>query len=371
MFNQVSKTHASFDAKGYKSFVMNRDYAMDDVQDLLPMIGVGFKPRDVRAMQDFYAMDSIQQPVTDPSIPGLWQFLQNWLPGVVEITTAARKIDELIGSSTIGSWEDESIVQQVLENTGTPSPYGDTTVIPLANWNMNFVDRTVVRFEQGFRSGPLEEARSARVRIDSAGQKRTSAALQLEIQRNQLGFYGYNNGANKTYGFLNDPNLPNYQTVATVGGNTTWATKSFLAIQGDLLTALQTLRTQSKEIISPDSTPITLAVATNCVDYLAKTSDFGISVYAWLKQFYPNVRVVSAPQLNAANGGANAFYLFADSVDDGVSSDDRRTFVQVVPARFQLLGVAKLAKGFEEDYSNASAGSMCKRPYAVYRASGI
>ncbi len=91
----------------------------------------------------------------------------------------------------------------------------------------------------------------------------------------------------------------------------------------------------------------------------------------WLQTTYPNVRVVSAPQLNFANGGANVFYLFADVVNDGASTDDMRTFIQVVPAKLQLLGVQKLTKGYEEDYTNATAGVMCKRPYAVYRGSGI
>ena len=64
------------------------------------------------------------------------------------------------------------------------------------------------------------------------------------------------------------------------------------------------------------------------------------------------------------------FYLYADSVQD-MSSDDGRTWAQIVPAKFQVICVAKLAKGFEEDYSNASAGVMLKRPYAVTRFSGI
>ena len=137
------------------------------------------------------------------------------------------------------------------------------------------------------------------------------------------------------------------------------------------MTAFQSLRTQSQDTIEPDKTPLTLTVATNSVDYLAKTSDFGISVYNWMKQFYPNVRVVSAPQLNGANGGANVFYVHADSVQDSASTDDGKTFSQIVPAKFQLLGVSQKAKGYEEDYSNATAGVLCKRPYAVKRFSGI
>ena len=369
MFKEETIVHHTFDAADVAPFVAGRDYDMDEVETLLPLIGVG----GLEALQNVsaIAMDSVQQPLTTASVTTPLQFLQNWLPGFVTMITAARKIDELVGISTAGDWADEQIVQQVMELSGTPTPYNDLNNVPLANWNLNFVNRTVVRFEQGMKVGPLEEARASRVRVSSAEQKRTSAALQLEISRNAIGFYGYNSGANLTYGFLNDPNLPSYVTVATVGGNTTWAAKTFLQIQGDILTALAQLRTQSQDTIEPNKTPITLAVSTNRVDNLAKTSDFGISVYDWLKQFYPNVRVVSAPQLKGANGGSNVFYMYADSVSDGASTDDGRTFTQIVPAKFQLLGVAQLSKGYEEDYLNATAGVLCKRPYAVVRYSGI
>lgn len=372
---QISPVHQHFTGKFFKDnaygLKAERDYALDEMEQLLPKIGIGFNRGVLERAMD-YAMDTvlpagnIQQPLTTSSISTPIQFLQNWLPGIVEIITAKRSIDELVGRTTVGSWEDEQIVQQVLALTGAAQPYQDITNVPLTSWNQTFVTRTVVRFELGLRVGNLEEARAARVRVDSAAQKRTSAALQLEIQRNAIGFYGYNSGNNNTYGFLNDPNLPAYVNVA----NTNWATQSFAGIQSDLLTAFQTLRTQSQGRITPNKDPITLAIATNCVDYLATSTDFGMSVWRWLTEFYPNVRVVDAVQLNAANGGSNVFYVYADKVMDS-GTDDQNTFVQIVPATFQMLGIQKLAKGYEEDYSNATAGILTKRPYAVTRWSGI
>jgi len=195
--------------------------------------------------------------------------------------------------------------------------------------------------------------------------------VALEINRNSVGFNGYNSGANRTYGFLNDPNLPAYSNVAAGVGGTGWNVKTFNEIVADLLEALRALRTGSKEIIDPSKTPICLAVATSRVDYLATVNSLGtISVREWLRQTYPNVRVESAPELDAANGGANVFYMYADEVADS-GSDDQRTFVQVIPAKFQTLGVQQLVKGYEEGYTNATAGVMLKRPYAVVRRSAI
>lgn len=319
-----------------------------------------------------YGMDTTQQGLTTPSIPNVVQFLQNWLPGNIAIITAARKIDEIIGISTVGNWDDEQIVQGVLENTGPAVPYGDLTNVPYQSWNLNFVTRTVVRFEAGLRIGRLEEARSARVRVNSAETKRASAALNLNIARNAIGFYGYNDGNNNTYGFLNDPNLPAYVEVnAGASSSTLWSQKTFLEICADIRTAVVTLRTNSQDTIDPEMLDLTLTLPTDSVDYLTVTSDFGISVRDWMKQTYPRMRVVSAPQLNSAHSSLNVFYLFADSVVDGVSTDDMRTWLQVVPAKFQVLGVAPGPKGYEEDYSNATAGAFLKRPYAVVRFFGI
>lgn len=376
MYTQASPVHAKFDPAQCRPFVKGVDYSLDEMDQLLPMLGIGFgkgvKEGLARHMGE--GMDTIQGlNVTAASIATPVQFLQNWLPGFVATLTAARVIDDLIGFTTVGNWGDEQIVQQVLELTGTPTVYGDLNNVPLSNWNQNFVFRTLVRFELGMQVGPLEEYRAAQVRIDSAAQKRSSSALQLEIQRNAVGFYGYNGGNNLTYGFLTDPNLPAYQTVATgaVSSSKLWSLKTFDEIQADIVTAIQTIRTQSQDVIDPSKVAMTLAVPTNSIDYLMKVNSFGISVKMWLTQTYPNITVKSAPQLNSANGGSNVFYLYANKVDDGLSTDDHNTFAQIVPAKFQLLGVQQLTKGYMEDYSNASAGVLLKRPFAVYRGSGI
>ena len=353
-----------------------RALAMDekDVANFadLSEIGINFSDKQVKAMAN-WAMDSGNQAdVTSPSMTTPVQFLQNWLPGFVKVITAARKIDDLVGITTTGSWEDEEIVQGILEPIGNALPYGDNTNVPLASWNTNFVRRTVIRFEKGIKVGMLEEARAARIRVSTSAEKRASAALSLEIQRNLVGFNGYNGGNNLTYGFLNDPSLPAYVTVAATGtgGSTLWSSKTFLQIVADIRVAAAQLQTQSQDTINPEDAELTLALPTDSYQYLSVTSDFGISVRDWLNKTYAKLRVISAPQLNYANGGANVFYLYAEHVEDG-ASDDSRTWVQVVPAKFQALGVEKQAKAYVEDYSNATAGVMLKRPFAVVRYSGI
>lgn len=341
----------------------------------LSQIGIGLSPSFVRDQirdmgLDGMAMDDTQGLVTAASISNPIQFLQSWLPGFVRVMTAARQIDELVGITTAGQWDDEEVIQGVLEPVGEAVLYGDYTNVPLGSWNANFERRTVIRFEKGFMVGLLEDARSARVRINNAAEKRAAMSIALDIIRNKVGFYGFNAGNNRTYGFLNDPSLPAYVTAANPGGGTTWATKTFLQITADIRGMFARLQAAGKGQINVKKTKTTLALALSVEQYLTVTSDFGKSVSAWLSETYPNCRVVSAPELDAANGGANVAYLYADSVEDG-GSDGGATFAQIVPAKFQALGTEKKAKGYVEDFSNATAGIFVKRPFAIQRLTGI
>jgi hypothetical protein len=358
---------AAKDVRSLKNFDVNE-------WESLQKIGIHINGHNVRQMMHgkkamdsmIHSMDSLQPLVTTASINTPVQFLQNWLPGFVLVATAARKIDDLTGVMTTGSWEDEQIVQGIMERVGTSQIYGDYSNVPLSSWNVNFNYRTVVRFEEGIKVGVLEAARAARLRVDDSGMKRKAAAQELDIQRNAVGFFGFNSGDNNTYGFLNDPGLPSYVQVATGVAGFTWAVKTFLEIQSDIVTAIQTLRTQSQDTIDVETVDLTLAVATAAVDYLSKTSNFGISVRAWLSEAYPRIRVVSAPQLNAANSSDNVFYLYADRILDE-STDGGATIIQMVPSKFYTLGVQQEAKAYTEDFSNATAGIMVKRPYAFVR----
>ena len=80
--------------------------------------------------------------------------------------------------------------------------------------------------------------------------------------------------------------------------------------------------------------------------------------------------VKSAPELDGANGGQNVFYMYAETVKDS-GTDDGRVWLQAVTSEMKVIGIQQLAKGFEEDLSNATAGVMLKRPYAVVRYTGI
>lgn len=341
--------------------------------------GINLSDRVIDQMVS-HAMDNNDVGVSPAPLSGLstpntaapLQFLQNWLPGLVKYLTAARMIDQLTGVSTIGAWDDQQVVQGALEPTGTAFAYGDYTNVPLSSWNLTFITRDVVRFELGLIVGALEEARAARVRVSSSGEKRAAVASGLEVSRNRVGFYGYNDGSGQTYGFLNDPALPAYVTAANgTSGSPLWSMKTFTEICADIRQMVAGIQVAGMGNIDVKATPITLAIPLTADQYLSVTTSLGgYSVQQWLTATYPNIRVVAVPELVDANGGASAAYLYAETVQDG-GTDDGRVFVQVVPTKFNALGVERRSKSYVEDYSNATAGVMVKRPFAIYRLSGI
>ena len=372
-----SVVHSFIGPRDVRPIKMNNDDVLNYGE--LARVGIHLSPKIIGKMMDGLGMDGNDVGLSPYPLSGLTtasittpvQFLQAWLPGFVPVITAARKIDELIGIQTTGSWEDEQIVQGIQEDIGTANPYSDAGNIPLSDWNVNFAHRTVVRFEMGMNVGLLEEARAARIRISTAADKRNSAARALDIQRNRVGMYGFNDGTGLTYGILNDPGLPAYQGVAAGVGGYLWSQKTFLEIITDIRTALAGLQINSLDTIDVQKTPITMAVAMSVYQYLTVINTLGsVTVRQWLAENYPNLRIVSVPEFVGANSSANVAYFFAEKVDDG-GSDGGATFIQVVPSKFQALGVEKRAKSYVEDYANATAGVMCKRPYAVYRITGI
>ncbi|SUW63472.1 Uncharacterized protein conserved in bacteria [Buttiauxella agrestis] len=355
-----------------------RGVAMDSADTVRSLAKVGIHVSDFAAQSyaQAYGMDAAV------SIPGLtvnasqgnspyMQFLQSWLPGQVQVITAARKADELMGVVTAGAWEDEEVIQEILELVGVAQPYTDYGNIPLSSWNLTYEKRGVIRFEEGIQVGELEGLRSGRIGVNASDTKRNAASLALEISRNRVAFYGYNGATSyPIYGYLNDPNLPAYITVPAGAAGTTWDKKTYAEIVKDLLTGLSALRTKSKEVIDPTATPIILSVASEKVDYLSTPNDLGETPYDWLKANYPNVTTKSAVELDDANGGADVFYLYAETVGDS-GTDGGGVIDQIVPSRFRALGVDTSCKMVTEDFTNATSGALVKRPFAVYRASGI
>lgn len=297
--------------------------------------------------------------------------LRQFLPGMVRELTTVRKIDELLGQVTIGNFEDEEILQMIEDRTATVKPYADGVDVPFTSYNLDYERRSIVRFVIGMKSDFLADKRIAASGGDPEQAKRTAAATALEIVRNEVGFYGYNNGANKTYGFLNDPNLPAYQTLPNGdAGTPEWSTKTYEEKQRDIVVAISSLQVSTGGNFDPSMDAFTFALPLSVQQTLNEENMYGRSIRKYLNENFPKCRIIAVPELDDANGGANVFYMYVETMRSD-STDNGRVFDQLVVQKMMSIGRGQDIGGYKEGFVSACAGVLMKRPYAVYRATGM
>ena len=319
-----------------------------------------------KAMKD--VMDAFPEMFTTPSVSTPIQFLQFLVPEAITQITTKKDIDDLVGLTMAGTWSDEEIVQAIIERLGTARPYGDKANPNYASYNVNYEKRTIVRFEQALETGILEDERASKARLNSRAIKKEAVAEILEIARNLVGYNGYANGDNKTYGLLNDPNLPSYVAVANNTGNTStkWEDKTFIEITKDIITAISALQVKSGNNWNPQTDGSVLAVSLSCYQYLNTLNTLGtMSVLDWIKKTYPNMEVKASAFLDGANASANVFYLYAKKLGG------KDVINQNVQDKMRFLGLDNRGKFVREYYSNATAGVFVLQPTGIVRYTGI
>lgn len=321
----------------------------DDLENL----GVGLR-----------AMDAA---LTGPAVANgamLSHMLQTWLPGTLRVVTQVRNIDEIAGITTVGRWEDDSINLRVAEPVARAELYGDTTNIPLADYRQSFESRGIVRFEQGFSVGKLEDARQSANGYQSADEKRRAATESLDISRNQVGFYGFRQPDTNVYGLLNDPGLPAFGSAAVP-----WLSADFDDLVAEFTDMINQLEVQMGGKLQ-DSAELALVLPTGYRSMFStySPSASGTTFRQWLKENFPKLRLVTTTEFKDANGGLDVAYLFVENAAEQDESDiTGASLVQAVPVRYQVLGSENRIKGYIEDAINATAGIFVLRPWAFAR----
>ena len=318
-----------------------------------------------------YAMDALHGGGSG-GVPGYVsrQALETWLPGTLRAITVVRNIDQIVGITNVGRWEDEAIKMAVAEHAGQAELYGDNANIPLADIRTTTESRGLVRFEQGFRVGRLEEARLNASGYQAVEEKRKAASDSLDIARNAIGFRGYASAESATYGLLNDPNLSAYQHFSDSGaGGAAWSVATFNNLVTDFTRMVDRLESQMGGHLQ-DDTPLAFVIPTGYRNALqVREANTGTSFREWLTATYPNVRIVTTPEFKDGNGtGVDVAYLIAESVSQYDESDiNGATVIQAVPERYRVLGSKDEIKGYLEDAVMATAGVIVLRPWAVAR----
>lgn len=351
--------------------VRSEGFALDEApeelrtMENLNLMGVSFNEKSTGIK---YVMDAFPtQGVTNPTAQVPVQFLQHWMNKIITVVTQATTADEFLGRSTYGEWYQESIVLRVRELTGAVRPYGDHAQAPLARYNFNQEDRTIVRFAQGILTGALEEARLAAIGQKSSAYESDRAALGLafKLNTNAVAFFGYNLGFNKTYGILNDPNLAPFQAVPANATGTKWESKNFYEIVRDLNVAVAALQKQCAGNFIPSKHAFKIGIALSCDQFLNQVNSYGISVNKYIADTWPKAEKVVIPEFDDALAGDSVMYVKLDELAGSPVAE------QIVPAAVRLVGSVPRASGLYELYTDATAGCFVEQPLGIVRFFGI
>ncbi len=304
------------------------------------------------------------------------QFLQAFLPGVIHEILQARSIDRLLSVVTIGDFTTNEIVMKLMTHTGKASAYSDTGSINLTSFTTKYEYSKVARFWIGFAVNLLESEQTAKESINAGAEKRNASNTVLQITRNDIMFNGNDNGEDKVYGMLNNPNLPAYVDATTgASGKTTFASKTVAERKSDILTVVASLRKSAGSNIRIKSDPMILGVPSDIIDLFDEedaTKSDGRSLATWMTKTYPNITVEEVPEFNKAHGGKNVMYLYPPRVSAEIAgTTNGLTMFQAVPTKFRSLNVVQTMTGQEEGVAVALAGTIVQYPAFIQRVSGV
>lgn len=321
-------------------------------------VGIGMSASaqaEIASKPSAYGFDAAPALQTTPSVSTPIQFLQWWSPSFIRVIFQKRMADIIMGITNAGRWEDMEAVIREVESTGNVGLYGDATNSINQSWNLNFIKRAVVRFRADIMVSELEARQSAAMNVNSKSEKMVACTNALEQQRNSVAFRGFLNGTEANYGLLNDPRLPDYQTLPVgTSGLTTFASKTFLEITQNIQAIVQNLQTKLGGNFDPQTEAFTMVLPVSVAQFLATVSQYGNSVMDFIEKTYPKMEIKTCTQFDSALGGQNVLYVFKNDIDG------EKTIEQWVQQKMFLVGFEKRSTYTLETYSNATAGVIAK-----------
>lgn len=312
--------------------------------------------------------------VTTPNINLPLGALQYIRPGAIEALTAPRMSDRLARAEKNGKWGDMVVTVKLKEYTGKTSPddglYSDGLQVKT---NYTTVNRGVYYYQTGWLATDMEEATVGAMQENYRADQVEAAMRTLAIDRNNFFFKGIAtaNGQTPIYGFMNDPELSAYTTVAagTATTNPTyWVNKTPEQIANDIVTAVSQLIAQSQGIVEDEleNGKIVIAVATGSIGQLDRNNSFGKSARAMLKETYGDkVEFIAVPQLNNADSNSDVFYATFQFTSGPATLIN--SYIEMAKA----YPVYQRDSVVSQKISAATSGAIVQLPWAIVRYNGI
>ena len=245
------------------------------------------------------AVDAQPTLSTDPNsgIPSLLTTVID--PEVIRVVFTPLQFANILTERKYGDWLEETRIFPVVEETGEVSSYGDFNNNGRAGVNLNFPNFQSYLFQTFVRYGERELERAGLAKINYVSELNISAADLLNRFQNYS--YAFGVGGLQNYGIINNPYLSAYLTPATkAAGGTAWfsgnspnATAN--EVYNDIVALWEKMIAQTNGTVELDA-KATLALSPSSALALRFANSFGVYVRDLLKEGFPNMRIVTAPQ---------------------------------------------------------------------------
>lgn len=295
------------------------------------------------------AMDSAT--VTAPSIGFPVQLFNRIDPNVIDILFSALNATQLLPLRKEGDWTTDFATFITQEDVGSVSGYSDFGNATTSDVNFTFPSRQSFRYQTSIQYGELEAAKSEVATVNLVAAKQRAAANIMA--RNENKFYLFGVAGIKNYGLLNDPNLntpisPVSQPINGGGGQTTWAEKAKDGSNAsnyffrDVVELFKELSENNGGLIDSNS-ELVLALSNKTIPYLSYASTYNVSVTEMISKAYPNLRIVTLPELSSSDekmimiapsvmGQATGYCVYCEKFNAGPVIPDVSSFRQKVKA---------------------------------------
>ena len=245
------------------------------------------------------AMDAQPTLSTDPNsaIPSLLTTVID--PKVIRIVFTPLNFAKILGEQKNGDWLEETRIFPVVEETGEVSSYCDFNNNGRAGVNLNFPNFQAYLFQTFVRYGERELERAGLAKINYVSELEVSAADLLNRYQNLS--YAFGISGLQNYGIINNPFLSAYVTPATkAAGGTTWFVGSAPnatanEVYNDIIALVEREIGLTNGTVELDD-EMTLVMGPSSAVALTFANTFGVNVKDLLKDNYPKLKIMTAPQ---------------------------------------------------------------------------
>lgn len=246
-------------------------------------------------------------------------------PKVRKALVVPCKAALIYGETQKGDWKSRTGYFPESAVSGFTTSYAPGKRDGATSANDNWVPRQSFLYQTWTEWDDYSAAMYSQAKIDWIAQQNAASIEVLKKAQNAYYLKGVEGLNNR--GVLNDTNLreaitPNVKVSpsgTSLGGGQWTLTNDPMQVYGDIMKAVQELVDRTGGLIDTD-TPMTLVVPSERMTFLNKSNQFmGFTVKQLLKQNFPNLKIVTLPEMGARlSGGMNAvcmFQLFANRLE--------------------------------------------------------